>query len=65
MLDGTARLVGTRPDELFEAMMTLLDSPAAYERMSHPVDVLGDGMAARRIVDDLGARFGAPRSRAT
>ena len=65
VLDGTARLVGTRPDELFEAMMTLLDSPAAYERMSHPVDVLGDGMAARRIVDDLGARFGAPRSRAT
>jgi UDP-N-acetylglucosamine 2-epimerase (non-hydrolysing) len=65
VLDGTARLVGTRPDELFEAMMTLLDSPAAYERMSHPVDVLGDGMAARRIFDDLGARFGAPPSRAT
>lgn len=64
VLDGTARLVGTRPDELFEAMMTLLDSPAAYARMSHPVGVLGDGMAAQRIVDDLGVRFGAPPSRA-
>lgn len=58
---GTARMVGTRAEELVETISTLLDSPAAYDRMSHPLDVLGDGRAALRIVDDLHARFGAPR----
>lgn len=59
VIDGTARLVGTRPDELVDAMVTLLDSPAAHERMSHPVDALGDGTAAQRIARDVLTRFGA------
>lgn len=59
--DGTARVVGTRTHDLVDAISTLLDSPASYERMSRPVDTLGDGRAAHRIADDLHARFGAPR----
>lgn len=59
--DGAARVVGTRVVDLVDAICTLLDSPAAHERMSHPVDALGDGQAAQRIADDLLARFGGAR----
>ncbi|MDP3219534.1 MAG: UDP-N-acetylglucosamine 2-epimerase (non-hydrolyzing) [Deltaproteobacteria bacterium] len=59
--DGAARVVGTRAEDLVDAISTLLESPVSYERMSRPVDALGDGHAARRIADDLHARFGGPR----
>jgi len=58
---GTARVVGAHADDLVEAISTLLDSPAAHDRMSRPVAGFGDGRASERIADDLLARFGGPR----
>lgn len=58
---GVARVVGTATRAVFDAVTTLLDSPAAYDEMRRPVDVFGDGRASERIADDLAARLGAPR----
>lgn len=55
---GTARLVGTDPDAIVEAVSQLLDDPAAYARMAHAVNPYGDGHAAARIVEALVGRAG-------
>jgi UDP-N-acetylglucosamine 2-epimerase len=61
VLAGSARLVGTRSDDIAEAITALLDSPEAHARMCVPLAALGDGHAARRIADDLLARFAGAR----
>ena len=50
---GTVHLVGTNHDLIVSEVSTLLDDPAAYERMSHAVNPYGDGRACRRIVQAL------------
>ena len=50
---GTVHLVGTNHDLIVSEVSTLLDDPAAYERMSKAVNPYGDGRACSRIVRAL------------
>ncbi|MEX5634615.1 non-hydrolyzing UDP-N-acetylglucosamine 2-epimerase [Parafrankia sp. FMc2] len=47
---GTARLVGTDPDQIVAAVENLVDDPVAYAAMAGAVNPYGDGQAARRAV---------------
>lgn len=51
--NGTVHLVGTNHDLIVSEVSTLLDDPAAYERMSKAVNPYGDGKACNRIVRAL------------
>jgi UDP-N-acetylglucosamine 2-epimerase len=50
---GTARLVGTRTDDIVDNVFRLLDDPAEYRAMSGPPNPFGDGHASERIVSAL------------
>jgi UDP-N-acetylglucosamine 2-epimerase (non-hydrolysing) len=50
---GAARVVGTDPIVIAEAVHQLLDDPAIYRRMSQVVNPYGDGNAAEHIVRAL------------
>ena len=50
---GTVHLVGTNHDLIVSEVSTLLDDPAAYDKMSKAVNPYGDGLACRRIVSVL------------
>lgn len=50
---GTARLVGTSPADIIEAVETLLREPETYQAMAKAVNPYGDGHAARRTVEAL------------
>ena len=50
---GTVHLVGTNHDLIVSEVSTLLDDPAAYERMSKAVNPYGDGKACHRIIRAL------------
>ena len=50
---GTVHLVGTNHDLIVSEVSTLLDDPAAYEKMSKAVNPYGDGKACGRIVGAL------------
>lgn len=52
---GTARLVGTDRQAVFDAITTLLTDEPAYVRMANAVSPYGDGTAADRIVRALDA----------
>ncbi len=47
---GTAKLVGTVPDQIFAAAAELLSNPEAYQAMAKAVNPFGDGRAAERIL---------------
>lgn len=55
---GTARLVGTDPQDIVRGVSTLLDDPAAYAAMRRAVNPYGDGRAAERIVHAIEFSFG-------
>ncbi|MCK9904088.1 UDP-N-acetylglucosamine 2-epimerase (non-hydrolyzing) [Frankia sp. Cpl3] len=58
---GTARLVGTDPDQIVAAVGNLVDDPVAYAAMAGAVNPYGDGQAARRAVAAIEHRLlGAP-----
>jgi UDP-N-acetylglucosamine 2-epimerase (non-hydrolysing) len=46
---GTAKLVGTDDEAIFQTACDLLDSPTAHAAMSHAVSPYGDGRASARI----------------
>lgn len=50
---GTAKLVGTRREDVFEEASRLLSDPNAYKAMSHAVNPYGDGRACERIAQAL------------
>jgi UDP-N-acetylglucosamine 2-epimerase (non-hydrolysing) len=54
---GTASLVGTDPQRIFRAVMSLLDDPACYKRMTSNPNPYGDGHASERIVEFLTSRM--------
>lgn len=56
---GTARLVGTDPDAIYNAALELLRSPVRYASMANAQNPYGDGTAARRIVDHIESRWAA------
>jgi UDP-N-acetylglucosamine 2-epimerase (non-hydrolysing) len=47
---GTAKLVGTDPDRIFDAASTLLSDDDAYTAMATAVNPFGDGKASHRIL---------------
>jgi UDP-N-acetylglucosamine 2-epimerase (non-hydrolysing) len=47
---GTAKLVGTNPDQIFAAARELLNSAEAYQDMATAINPFGDGHAAEKIV---------------
>ena len=50
---GTAKLVGTSYERLYEELDLLLSDQKEYEKMAKAVNPYGDGRAAERIVDIL------------
>ncbi len=60
---GIAELVGRDPARIVAAAMRLIEDQAAYARMARRVSPYGDGHAAERIVDLLGAPPGDPATR--
>lgn len=58
---GNARLVGTCPRAIVSAVEELLTDPARRRAMSRPLELYGDGTAARRIVETCAAALQAPR----
>jgi UDP-N-acetylglucosamine 2-epimerase (non-hydrolysing) len=56
---GTARLIGTQRDAIYDHALELLTNPAAYEDMAKAVNPFGDGHAAERIVAIVKAYFSA------
>lgn len=50
---GVARLVGTSPDVIIDAVTELLTDQRAYDEMAHPENPYGDGKAAKRIVQSI------------
>ncbi|MBF0294997.1 MAG: UDP-N-acetylglucosamine 2-epimerase (non-hydrolyzing) [Magnetococcales bacterium] len=50
---GTARLVGTDPDRMIAAVLTLLRDATEYHRMASVANPFGDGLASERIAGIL------------
>jgi UDP-N-acetylglucosamine 2-epimerase (non-hydrolysing) len=50
---GTVRLVGTDRDRIVAEATRLLDDPVAYHEMSRAHNPYGDGLASRRIVEEV------------
>ena len=48
---GTAKLVGTEEEAVYENIRLLLDDKDAYDAMAKALNPYGDGKAAERIVD--------------
>ena len=48
---GTAKLVGTDPQTIFDATSKLLTDSATYEQMATAINPFGDGKASVRIVE--------------
>ncbi len=50
MMAGTAKLIGTRAERLFEEADRLLTDATAYSAMANAINPFGDGHASERIV---------------
>lgn len=50
---GTAKLVGTDQDRIYNEVRELIENPSAYERMARAVSPYGDGRASKRILNIL------------
>jgi len=50
---GTAILVGTRSDRIYDAVSELIKNPSTYNRMAKVRSPYGDGKAAQRILNIL------------
>jgi UDP-N-acetylglucosamine 2-epimerase (non-hydrolysing) len=57
---GTALLVGTDPDAIYQAAARLLTDPDAYCAMAQAVNPYGDGHAAARIRDVIFRHYDLP-----
>jgi UDP-N-acetylglucosamine 2-epimerase (non-hydrolysing) len=57
---GTARLVGTKFDAIYEAAHALLSSQAARNQMAQAVSPYGDGKASERIRYVVAQQLGIP-----
>ena len=54
---GTAKLIGTNPDSIFNSAKELLDNEEAYQKMATAINPFGDGNAAMRIVKTIMQNF--------
>lgn len=53
---GTARLVGTRSQAIFDAVVELIDDPRLRASYARRINPFGDGRACERIVAALAGR---------
>ncbi|MEO0537152.1 MAG: UDP-N-acetylglucosamine 2-epimerase (non-hydrolyzing) [Cyanobacteria bacterium P01_A01_bin.123] len=51
MMAGTAKLVGTRSEAIYQAAAELLGTEAAYQQMANAVNPYGDGKSSGRILE--------------
>lgn len=51
---GTVKLVGTNYEMIFNEVSNLIDNLCLYEKMSNAINPYGDGLAACRIVNQIG-----------
>jgi UDP-N-acetylglucosamine 2-epimerase (non-hydrolysing) len=56
--DGTAVLAGTKRENILKETTRLFDNAEDYQNMTKKKNPYGDGMASRRIVNDLRFRWG-------
>ena len=54
---GTAKLIGTASDTIFNSTKELLDNNEAYQKMATAINPFGDGLAASRIVETILKHF--------
>jgi UDP-N-acetylglucosamine 2-epimerase (non-hydrolysing) len=54
---GTAKLIGTDSDRIFNAAQELLANDEAYQKMATAINPFGDGQAAARIVASISEFF--------
>lgn len=54
---GVCQLVGTDPTQIQDAVIRLLDNDRAYRQFASQRNPFGDGKAAARIVEHIGAAF--------
>jgi UDP-N-acetylglucosamine 2-epimerase (non-hydrolysing) len=47
---GTAKLIGTDPEQILNSTAELLSSEAAYQKMATAINPFGDGLASERIL---------------
>lgn len=59
---GTAKLVGTNPDQIVALASKLLSDPAAYQEMATAINPFGDGHAAKRILQIVTDYFSKQRT---
>ena len=50
---GTAKLIGTRADDIVREASNLLNNDQEYEKMTHSMNRFGDGLASSRIVQTI------------
>lgn len=55
---GTAKLIGTKANDIFEAASELLTNDGLYEQMATAINPFGDGHASDRIVQIVRDYFG-------
>lgn len=60
---GTAMLVGTDPERIWQESSRLLTDPVAHRQMANAVSPYGDGRASQRIRSVVFARLGVPTSK--
>jgi UDP-N-acetylglucosamine 2-epimerase (non-hydrolysing) len=54
---GTARLVGTSPAAIVDAVQSLVRDQSAYRAMARAINPYGDGRAAKRAVAAMSSYF--------
>ena len=54
---GTAKVVGTDPTSIQQAVFSLLNDKKFYNRMTSGGQLFGDGHAADKIVDIIKSKF--------
>jgi UDP-N-acetylglucosamine 2-epimerase (non-hydrolysing) len=63
VMAGTAKLIGTQAEHLFESAQQLLSDPAAYQDMANAINPFGDGHAADRILQIVTEALGVQAGR--
>jgi len=54
---GTLKLAGTNEENIYNIINDLLSNKSEYERMSKAANPYGDGLASKRIVDEIIKKF--------
>jgi UDP-N-acetylglucosamine 2-epimerase (non-hydrolysing) len=58
VMAGTAKLIGTHPDDIFREAADLLGNPESYKKMANAVNPFGDGRSSEQIVEIVEGYFG-------